>query len=101
MIMCKLFQHGWFVRVVLCLSARLTPDELVWFGVDSVAQMSSWTGKTGSSLKPGCTNVLQNWLRFSLANLNMVYKIQAAFQGHNQSEIRTHKALIKKHFMNE
>lgn len=28
-------------------------------------------------------------------------KMQAAFQGHNQSEIRTHKALIKKHFMNE
>ncbi len=28
-------------------------------------------------------------------------KMQDAFQGHNQSEIRTHKALIKKHFMNE
>lgn len=28
-------------------------------------------------------------------------KLQTTFQGHNQSEIRTHKGLIKKHFMNE
>lgn len=48
-------------------------------------------GRTRSSFKPGCNNILHNWLKFSRAGLNMVWKCRPS----SKAIIRVKSALTR------